>query len=117
MSTQQALSPVKGLEILSDWLQDNVDCESGIIFDNDEDNSSSETLLPCINTVLLTLRTVSGERNNNIMKQFSQVKAAAERGEAVPASDALSLLSELDTCQRAFDLLRTLFSHPADSDE
>ncbi len=51
------------------------------------------------------------------MKQFSQVKAAAERGEAVPASDALSLLSELVTCQRAFDLLRTLFSHPADSDE
>ncbi|EFI1755410.1 DUF957 domain-containing protein [Escherichia coli] len=30
------------------WLQDNIDCESGIIFDNDEDKTDSAALLPCI---------------------------------------------------------------------
>lgn len=117
MSIQQALSPFQGLDILSDWLQDNVDCDSDIIFDNDEDNSTSETLLPCINTVLLTIRTVSAERNHDIMQQISQVKATAERGEAVPASDVLALLSELETCHRAFDRLRALDGHSADADE
>ncbi|HHS3092729.1 hypothetical protein ABLV11_23465 [Klebsiella sp. GW_Kp181] len=31
-----------------DWLQDNIDCEFGLIFDNDEDRTDSATLLPCI---------------------------------------------------------------------
>ncbi len=117
MSTQQALSPIRGLDILSDWLQDNVDCGSDIIFDNDEDNSTAESLLPCINTVLLTIRTVSAERNDDIMQQISQVKAVAERGEAVLASEVLSLLNELDTCHRAFNRLSTLDDHPAGADE
>ncbi|WP_139552065.1 DUF957 domain-containing protein, partial [Escherichia coli] len=30
------------------WLQDNIDCESEIIFDNDEDKTDSAALLPCI---------------------------------------------------------------------
>ncbi|EET1064000.1 DUF957 domain-containing protein, partial [Escherichia coli] len=34
--------------ILIAWLQDNIDCESGIIFDNDEDKTDSAALLPCI---------------------------------------------------------------------
>nr|WP_252383972.1 hypothetical protein [Escherichia coli] len=29
-------------------LDDNIDCESGIIFDNDEDKTDSAALLPCI---------------------------------------------------------------------
>ncbi|WP_231374208.1 hypothetical protein [Escherichia coli] len=29
-------------------MQDNIDCESGIIFDNDEDKTDSAALLPCI---------------------------------------------------------------------
>ncbi len=34
------------LDILITWLQDNIDCESGIIFDNDEDKTDSAALLP-----------------------------------------------------------------------
>ncbi|MBC1052973.1 hypothetical protein FSF97_026880, partial [Escherichia coli] len=30
------------------WLQDNIDCESGIIFDNNEDKTDSAALLPRI---------------------------------------------------------------------
>ncbi|MGC6693177.1 hypothetical protein [Burkholderia pseudomallei] len=36
------------LNILTNWLQDNIDCDSGIVFDNDEDNTDSAVLLPHI---------------------------------------------------------------------
>ncbi|MHA1053387.1 hypothetical protein [Enterobacter mori] len=36
------------LNILTGWLQDNIDCGTGIIFNNDEDNTDSAKLLPWI---------------------------------------------------------------------
>jgi hypothetical protein len=36
------------LNILIGWLQDNISCNTGIIFDNDEDNTDSAVLLPWI---------------------------------------------------------------------
>ncbi|MCZ5657665.1 hypothetical protein O5623_00880 [Escherichia coli] len=44
------------LDILITWLQDNIDCESGIIFDNDEDKTDSAALLPCVGGSSLTFR-------------------------------------------------------------
>ncbi|WP_193163270.1 hypothetical protein [Enterobacter ludwigii] len=43
-----ALTTEEALDILIDWLQDNIDCESGLIFDNDEDRTDSTALLPYI---------------------------------------------------------------------
>ncbi|MBS6001128.1 MAG: hypothetical protein KIC48_01260 [Citrobacter sp.] len=43
-----ALTTEAALNILTDWLQDNIDSDSGIIFDNDEDNTDSAALLPHI---------------------------------------------------------------------
>ena len=40
------------------WLQDNIDCESGIIFDNDEDKTDSVALLPCIEQAREDVRTL-----------------------------------------------------------
>ncbi|HEI0451624.1 TPA: hypothetical protein SIF01_002145 [Escherichia coli] len=40
----KSLTTETALDILIAWLQDNIDCESGIIFDNDD----SAALLPCI---------------------------------------------------------------------
>ncbi|WP_244574037.1 hypothetical protein [Escherichia coli] len=45
----KSLTTETALDILIAWLQDNIDCESGIIFDNDEDKTDSAALLPCIN--------------------------------------------------------------------
>lgn len=39
------------LDILIVWLQDNIDCELGIIFDNDEDKMDLVVLLFCIEQV------------------------------------------------------------------
>ncbi|UUF61503.1 hypothetical protein NQB75_04020 [Escherichia coli] len=44
----KSLTTETALDILIAWLQDNIDCESGIIFDNDEDKTDSAALLPCI---------------------------------------------------------------------
>lgn len=46
------LTTEQGLEILISWLQDNIDCGTEIIFDNDEDKTDSATLLPCIKQAL-----------------------------------------------------------------
>ncbi len=44
------------LNILISWLQDNTDCGTGIIFDNDEDNTDSAKLLPWIKQALNAVR-------------------------------------------------------------
>ncbi|RLX15276.1 DUF957 domain-containing protein [Escherichia coli] len=36
----------------------NIDCESGIIFDNDEDKTDSAALLPCIEQAREDVRTL-----------------------------------------------------------
>ncbi|EFO1423185.1 TPA: hypothetical protein RHX62_005165, partial [Escherichia coli] len=45
------------LDILIAWLQDNIDCESGVIFDNDEDKTDSAAL-PCIEQAREDLHTL-----------------------------------------------------------
>ncbi|MCY1697602.1 hypothetical protein OVA10_05880 [Lelliottia sp. SL45] len=42
------LTTEAALNILIEWLQDNIDCGSKIIFDNGEDNTDSARLLPWI---------------------------------------------------------------------
>ncbi len=42
----KSLTTETALDILIAWLQDNIDCESGIIFDNNEDKTDSAALLP-----------------------------------------------------------------------
>ena len=46
----KSLTTETALDILIAWLQDNIDCESGIIFDNDEDKTDSAALLPLYRT-------------------------------------------------------------------
>ncbi|NYY78213.1 hypothetical protein DMI69_10290 [Escherichia coli] len=45
----KSLTTETALDILIAWLQDNIDCESGIIFDNDEDKTDSAALCPVLN--------------------------------------------------------------------
>ena len=50
------LTTEAALNILIGWLQDNIDCGSEIIFDNDEDNTDSAVLLPSIEPTLQDVR-------------------------------------------------------------
>ncbi|MCM4498310.1 hypothetical protein MMR66_29760, partial [Escherichia coli] len=57
-NNRTSLTPEAALDILIAWLQDNIDSESGIIFDNDEDKTDSAALLPCIEQVREDVRTL-----------------------------------------------------------
>ncbi|EAA7899944.1 TPA: DUF957 domain-containing protein [Salmonella enterica] len=50
------LTTETALDILIHWLQDNIDCGTMLIFDNDENNTDSATLLPHITQVLQDVR-------------------------------------------------------------
>ncbi|ECG5859130.1 hypothetical protein ACLH9T_004956 [Salmonella enterica] len=52
------LTTEEGLQILICWLQDNIDCGTEIIFDNDDALTGSSALLPCIEQALNDVRTV-----------------------------------------------------------
>ncbi|HEN6917335.1 TPA: hypothetical protein U7L07_003040 [Escherichia coli] len=54
----KSLTTETALDILIAWLQDNIDCESGIIFDNDEDKKDSTALLSCIEQAREDIRTL-----------------------------------------------------------
>jgi hypothetical protein len=41
-----ALTTEAAMDILIDWLQDNIDCGSELLVDNDEDKADSAALLP-----------------------------------------------------------------------
>ncbi len=58
MQSVMPLTTEKALDILIAWLQDNIDCGSGIIFDNDENKTDSVTLLPCIKQARQDVRTL-----------------------------------------------------------
>ncbi len=45
----KSLTTETALDILIAWLQDNIDCESGIIFDNDEDKQIRQHCCPALN--------------------------------------------------------------------
>lgn len=53
-----ALTTEVALDILIDWLQDNIDCDCSLIFDNDEDQTDSATLLPWVRQARNDVRTL-----------------------------------------------------------
>ena len=56
------------LNILIGWLQDNISCNTGIIFDNDEDNTDSAVLLPWIERARQDVRDL---RHLQLLRQTS----------------------------------------------
>lgn len=50
------LTTEQGLEILIRWLEDNINADSTLIFDNDDDHTDSAALLPCIARALADIR-------------------------------------------------------------
>ena len=52
----QELTTETALQIMIGWLQDNIDCGSEIVFDNDEDRTDSAALLPWIEKALQEVR-------------------------------------------------------------
>jgi hypothetical protein len=62
------LTTETALNILIDWLQDNICCDSSIIFDNNEDNTDSARLLTWIEQALRDVRAL---RHLQLLQQAS----------------------------------------------
>ncbi|HFI7172261.1 TPA: hypothetical protein ACGRZW_004105 [Escherichia coli] len=62
------LTTEAALNILIEWLQDNIDCGTGIIFGNDEDNTDSAVLLPWIERARQDVRDL---RHLQLLRQTS----------------------------------------------
>jgi len=50
------LTTETAFQILNDWLQNNIDCGTTLIFDNDENNPDSAALLPPVTQALQDVR-------------------------------------------------------------
>lgn len=64
----EKLTTEVALNVLIDWLQDNIDCGNMIIFDNDEDNTDSAVLLPWIECARQDVRDL---RHLQLLRQTS----------------------------------------------
>ena len=62
------LTTETALDILIDWLRDNINCDTPIIFDNDEDNTDSAVLLPWIERARQDVRDL---RHLQLLRQTS----------------------------------------------
>lgn len=65
----QTLTMVEGLEKLALWLQDNIDCETDLCFDDPETGTNSEMLLPCVEAALKLANAV---RSDNVLRIRAQ---------------------------------------------
>ena len=66
----EKLTTEVALNVLIDWLQNNIDCGNVIIFDNDNDDTDSAVLLPWI---VMAIRDVCALRYLQLMHQASTV--------------------------------------------
>ncbi|KFD23260.1 DUF957 domain-containing protein [Yokenella regensburgei] len=62
------LTTEAALIILIEWLQNNIDCNSEIVFDNDEDRTDSAAMLPWIEKALKDVRDL---RHLQLLQQAS----------------------------------------------
>lgn len=114
------LTTEAGLEILALWLEDNVRCESNIIFDNDKDRTDSAALLPCVENALFTVKTLSAERHLDTPLLAQRVREQANRGEMIAPADALvlvdayesGLIAILNQAKSYLDSLNSLKKNP-----
>ncbi|ECG3146484.1 DUF957 domain-containing protein [Salmonella enterica subsp. enterica serovar Weybridge] len=85
----KVLNTRDGLEILALWLQDNINMESELIFDNDEDQTKSEQLLPCVETALnlLPVENLAGREGEVVHVGMSEVAAIAVSADFIPGEE------------------------------
>ncbi|EDT2962820.1 DUF957 domain-containing protein [Salmonella enterica subsp. enterica] len=79
----------EGLEILALWLQDNISLESELIFDNEEDQTTSEQLLPCVEDALnlLPVENLAAREGEVVPAGMSEVAAIAVSADFIPGGE------------------------------
>ncbi|MGT2397434.1 hypothetical protein ACVDHD_23610, partial [Enterobacter roggenkampii] len=80
------------LEVLSSWLEDNINMDSEIIFDNDEDNTNSEILYPAVEKANAVLRKMASLSSNSVNAIRQRLQLAVEGKAELSLKDVGELL-------------------------
>ena len=80
------------LEVLSSWLEDNINMDSEIIFDNDEDNTNSEILYPAVEKANAVLRKMASLSSDSVHAIRQRLQLAVEGKAELSLKDVGELL-------------------------
>ncbi|EBE8127046.1 DUF957 domain-containing protein [Salmonella enterica] len=80
------------LEVLSSWLEDNINMDSEIIFDNDEDNTNSEILYPAVEKANAVLRKMASLSSDSVQAIRQRLQLAVEGKAELSLKDVGELL-------------------------
>ena len=80
------------LNILENWLEDNIHCESDIIFDNDENNTNSDGLYPAVVKALAILEKLNSLSSESVTACMQRLQCAVDSHGAVSPEDVSALL-------------------------
>ena len=80
------------LDILSSWLEDNINMESELVFDNDVDNTTSEALYPAVEKANAVLSKLASLSSDTIQATRQRLQDAVEGTGEVSPADVKELL-------------------------
>ncbi|ENH3412302.1 hypothetical protein ABWC92_004595 [Escherichia coli] len=80
------------LSILENWLEDNIHCESEIIFDNDENNTNSEVLYPAVVKAQAILEKLSLLSSQSVNACVQRLQLAVDSKGPMSPDDVAALL-------------------------
>jgi len=83
------------LGILNAWLEDNIQCDSDLIFDNDVDNTTSADIYPAVSSAQAVLVMVKSLSDGDVMACIQRLQNAVDsQGTLLPA-DVATLLTAI----------------------
>lgn len=88
-------STIQGLKTMESWLEDNINCGTDIIFDNDEDNTDSEKALPSIQNALAVMNALDKVNLNNCLHCAQLIQESTARGEVADPGMTAQLVASL----------------------
>ncbi len=83
------------LGILITWLDDNIQCDSDLIFDNDVDNTTSADIYPAVSSAQAILVMVNSLSDGDVMACIQRLQNAVDSRSALLPADVATLLTAI----------------------
>lgn len=83
------------LGILIAWLEDNIQCDSDLIFDNDVDNTTSADIYPAVSSAQAILVMVNSLSDGDVMACIQRLQNAVDSRSALLPADVATLLTAI----------------------
>lgn len=83
------------LGILITWLEDNIQCDSDLIFDNDVDNTTSADIYPAVSSAQAILVMVNSLSDGDVMACIQRLQNAVDSRSALLPADVATLLTAI----------------------